>query len=285
VIRCDEAGAVGDGNEGANVVEEVDEEKDEYYFEGATAQSGGDVEVKGCGLDCGEVVGNGLPVDLMAEDAEQGGGEDSDEHGGSDAKDLEDCDEKETEDREYGRRGVKVAEGDRGGRAGDDDAGVAESDKGDEETDASTDCSVELVGDRGDEALADARKSQCEKDDTGEEDGSEGGLPGNTHAFNNSVGEVGVEAHARGEGERVVGKSSHENAAEGGAEAGGSGDCGEGHAGFGEDGWVDEDDVSHRDEGGEAGENLSAPIGGMGGEAEVMLKACADGGQVRLLFG
>ncbi len=119
----------------------------------------------------------------------------------------------------------------------------------------------------------------------GEEDGSEGGLPGDAHAFDDGVGEVGVEAHAGGEGERVVGERSHEDAAEGRAEAGGGGDGGEGHAGFTEDGWVDEDDVGHRDEGGEAGEDLGAPVGGVVGEAEVVLQASTDGHQVRLQFG
>jgi len=116
------------------------------------------------------------------------------------------------------------------------------------------------------------------------------------HGFDDSVSKVGVEAHAGGEGEWVVGECSHENAAEGGAEAGGGGDGGEGHAGFREDGWIDEDDVGHRDEGGEAGEDFGAPVGGVGGESEVLgeslrkslgmplLGAGADRCQVRLLW-
>jgi hypothetical protein len=103
------------------------------------------------------------------------------------------------------------------------------------------------------------------------------------HAFDDGVGEVGVEAHAGCEGKRVVGERSHEDAAEGRAEAGCGSDCGEWHAGFGEDGWIDEDDVGHRDEGGEAGEDLGAPVGGVSGEAEVVLETGADGGQGGLL--
>jgi hypothetical protein len=141
------------------------------------------------------------------------------------------------------------------------------------------------MGDGSDEALADAGEGEREEDHAGDEDGAEGGGPGDAHAFNDGVGEVGVEAHAGREGERVVGGRSHEDAAEGGAEAGGRGDGGEGHAGFGEDGRVDEDDVGHRDEGGEAGEDLGAPVGGVVGEAEVVLETGADGDQVRLLFG
>ncbi len=65
---------------------------------------------------------------------------------------------------------------------------------------------------------------------------------------------------------------SHEDGAEGGAEAGGDGDGGERHAGLGEDGGVDEDDVGHGDEGGEAGEELGAPGGAVVGEAEVQFE-------------
>ena len=211
---------------------------------------------------------------------------------------MQNGDEEETEDGEYGGRRVEVAEGDSGGGAGDDDAGIAESDEGDEEADASADCGVELIGDGGEEALPDTRVGECKEDDAGEEDGAEGGLPRDVHAFDDGIGEVGVEAHAGRESERVVGEGSHEDAAECGAEAGCGCDSGERHAGFGEDGRVDEDDVGHRDEGGEAREDLGAPVGAVGGEAEVVgkslgdslvnsflsfLRVGADGGQVGLL--
>jgi hypothetical protein len=136
---------------------------------------------------------------------------------------------------------------------------------------------VELVGDGAEEFLADASEGEQKEDDAGEEDRAEGGLPRDAHAFDDGVGEVGVEAHARGEGEWVVGERAHEDGADGGAEAGGGGDGGEGHAGLGEDGWVDEDDVRHRDEGGEAGEDLGAPRGVVGGEAEVLFEASEHG--------
>ncbi len=87
-----------------------------------------------------------------------------------------------------------------------------------------------------------------------------------------AIGEVSVEAHAGREGDGVVGECSHEDAAEGRAEAGGGGDGGDGHAGLAEDGRVHEDDVGHRDEGGEAGEDLGAPVGAVGGEAEELVE-------------
>ena len=281
VVGGDEAGALGDGDEGADVVEEIDEEEDEDDFECADVKCAGDVEVEGGGFDGGEVIGLGLPVDLVAEDAEECGAENADEHGGADAEDLQNGDEKEAEDGEDGLRSAQVAEGYGGGHARDDDARVAKADEGDEETDAAADRSVELVRDGGDEALADAREGEGEEDGSGEEDGTEGGLPGDAHAFDDGVGEVGVKAHAGGEGEGVVGERSHEDAAKGGAEAGGGGDGGEGHAGLSENGGVHEDDVGHRDEGGETGEDFGAPVGGVAVEAEVAFQTSANGHQVR----
>jgi hypothetical protein len=268
---------LGDGDEGADVVEEIDEEKDEDDFEEADMEGSWDIEMEGCGFNGGEVVRSGLPVDLMEDDSEECCGEDADENRGSHAKDLQDRNDKEADDGEDGCGSVKVSEGDGGCGAGDDDAGVAESDEGDEEADASADGCMELVRDGCDEALADASYSENEEDDAGEKDGSEGGLPGDAHAFDDGVGEVGIEAHAGSEGEWVVGGCSHENAAEGRAEAGCGGDGGEWHAGFGEDGRVDEDDVGHRDEGGESGEDFGAPVGGVGGEGEVLLEIVDEG--------
>jgi len=81
VVWCDEAGALGYCDEGADVVEEVDEEEDEDDLEGADVEGAADVQVEGGGADGGEIVGRGLPVDLVAEDAEESCGEDADELG------------------------------------------------------------------------------------------------------------------------------------------------------------------------------------------------------------
>ena len=75
----------------------------------------------------------------------------------------------------------------------------------------------------------------------------------------------------------IVGERAHEDGAEGGAEAGGDGDGGEGHAGLVQDGGVDEDNVGHGDEGGEAGEGLGAPRGAVMGEGEVSFQARLQG--------
>ena len=168
-----------------------------------------------------------------------------------------------------------VAQGNDSRGAGHDDASVAESDKGDEEADASSDGGVELMRDGSDETLTDACVGKGEEDDSGEEDGAESALPGNAHSFNDGVGEVSIEAHAGGEGDGIVGESAHEDAAKGRAEAGRGGYGGQRHTGLRENGRVHEDDVGHRDEGGEAGEDLGTPVGSVAGELEVAFEAFA----------
>ena len=144
-----------------------------------------------------------------------------------------------------------------------------EADEGDEEADAPSDSGVELVRDGGEQTLADSGEGEGEEYDAGEEDGSQGGLPGDAHLEDDGVGEVGVEAHAGGQGKGVVGDGSHEDAAEGCAETGGGGDGSDRHSSLREDGGVHEDDVGHRDEGGEAGEDLGAPVGVQVSKSEV----------------
>ena len=196
MIGRDETGTLGDGDEGAYVVKQVDEEEDKDDLEGADVKGSAEIEVKGGGADGGEVEGSGVPVDLVTEYAEEHGAEDADEHGGADAEDLKDGDEEQTEESKRGLRGAEVAEGDRGCGAGDDDAGVAEADEGDEEANAAADGSVELMGYGGDQTLAYTGEGEQEEDDSGEEDGSECGLPGDTHFEDNGIGEVSVQAHA-----------------------------------------------------------------------------------------
>ena len=273
VVVGDEPGALGDADQGADVVEEVDKEEDEDDFERVHAERAADVEMEGGVADGHGVEGGGRVLHLVEEDSGGERGEHADQHGGLDAVGLEHGDQKDAEDGELRGVRVQIAQRDGGGGAGDDDAGVEQADEGDEKADAARDRRVELVGDGGEEPLANAAEGKQKKDDAGEEDRAERGLPGDAHALDDGVGEVGVEAHAGSERERVVGQRAHQDGAEGGAEAGGGGDGGQRHAGLREDGGVDEDDVRHGDEGGEAGEDLGAPRRVVGREAKVSFQA------------
>src|ERR1700733_574567 len=148
--------------------------------------------MEGGGADGGEGVGGGLVVELVEEESGEHGAEDSEEHESSDAEDLQDGDEEQAEDGEGGLRGAEVSQGDDVRGIGHDDAGVLEAYECYEEAYATPYGCVELVGDGGYEALADSGVGEQEEEAAGEEDGSEGGLPGDAHSLNYGVGEVGV---------------------------------------------------------------------------------------------
>ena len=102
---------------------------------------------------------------------------------------------------------------------------------------------------------------------------AKGHLPWDAHAFADRISEVGVESHARRQGNRTAGKHAHQDAADGGRQTRRSDDGLEGHAGFLKDGGVHEDDVRHRDEGRESGQNFGAPVGAERVEFEIAFEA------------
>lgn len=86
------------------------------------------------------------------------------------------------------------------------------------------------------------------------------------------VGKEGVEAHARREGDRVVGDQAHHGGTDGGGQAGRDEDRALVHAGFAQDAWVHEQDVGHGPECRDPRENLGAHIGVVGFELKQLFQ-------------
>jgi hypothetical protein len=124
--------------------------------------------------------------------------------------------------------------------------------------------------------LADAGGGEREKDDSGEKDRAEGGLPGDVHLEADGVGEVGVEAHAGRERDGIAGDDAHEDGAEGGERQVAAVTAARGMPVCREDGRVDQDDVGHGQEGGDAGQDLGAPVGPQAREFKIALAGGAD---------
>ena len=104
-------GLLADGDQRADVVEEVDEEEDEDDLEEADVQGGGDVEFEGGGGEVAQAVGLRRPLGDAGQQSDDGGGEDTDQHGGAHAPGQQGGDEQESEE---GERGALVASGCRG---------------------------------------------------------------------------------------------------------------------------------------------------------------------------
>ena len=75
------------------------------------------------------------------------------------------------------------------------------------------------------------------------------------------VGEEGVQAHARCQRDRIVGDDAHDCRADGGCQAGRDKHRAFVHPGFAEDARVHEEDVGHRQEGGDTRKNLGSHSG------------------------
>ena len=133
---------------------------------------------------------------------------------------------------------------------------------------AAGDGDLEVAGDGLEELPSDARDGEEKEDEAGVEDEAEGGLPWDLEGAADGEGEEGVDAHARGEGDGVVGEEGHEGRHEGGGEGRGGDEGALVHAGCRKDARVDGEDVGHGGEGGDAGDDLAAGIRAMGLELE-----------------
>ena len=204
VVGRDEPGALGDGDQGAEVVEEVHEEEDEDDLQQALVERAADIELEGGGGERVEAAGGGRPVRQAQCPGEGGGGEHADENGAADLLHFQRHHQDQAEERQRGGGIADVAHADEGLRVAHHQARVAEADEGDEEADAAGHRGVKLVGNGAQNHLPDARRGEREKEDAGEKDRSQGRLPGDVHLDADGVGEVGVEAHAGGQRDGIA---------------------------------------------------------------------------------
>ncbi len=94
-------------------------------------------------------------------------------------------------------------------------------------------------------------------------------LPGHVHFEAHGVSEVGVQAHARRERNRIARDNAHQDRRESRREASGRGGCGQRQPGIGQDCRIDQHNVGHGQERRDAGQDLRAPVGSQVGEFKV----------------
>ena len=108
------------------------------------------------------------------------------------------------------------------------------------------------------DGLAQAAQNEQQDDDALKEDDAHGDVPVAAAHGGGNAGDHGVDAQARGAGERTVGKDAHADGHDAGAQTGGAGERAAVDAGAGEYRRVDGDDVGHRKERGQARADLGA---------------------------
>ena len=159
-------------------------------------------------------------------------------------------------------------------RAGriDDNPGPLQPDHRHQQADPGRNRMLDRTGNRDDEPLSQADSCRDDEQSAGESDGAERSLPGDLHAHHDGIREEEVVTHRRRHGDRIVCEEGHQRRRKSGGEAG----CGEHgalvHAGRAEHGGLHEDDVGHRQEGGEAGQHFGPDGRAVRGEREATLE-------------
>ncbi|MNF84530.1 hypothetical protein D3C84_668980 [compost metagenome] len=156
---------------------------------------------------------------------------------------------------------LEVAQAHQGRLVIDDDTGVVQGDQRQEQADTGSNGRTQWQRNAVDDPLTDTKDRQQEEQHRRNEYRTQGHLPGVAHVQDHGVGEEGVQAHARCEGDRVVGDQAHGRGADGGCQAGRDKHRALVHAGLAENARVDEQDIGHGQEGGHARENFGADIG------------------------
>ena len=156
---------------------------------------------------------------------------------------------------------LEVLIGNKGGIAVHDQLCVLQADECNEQADAHADSALQGHGDGIEDGLTHIGQAQHDEDDALHKNGHQGQLPAVTHGQDDRVGEVGVQAHAGSQSERVVGQQSHQGSANERCQRGGDQDRIGIHARSGQDAGVDRKDVGHRHKGGDTCHELGLYIG------------------------
>jgi hypothetical protein len=207
----------------------------------------------------------GIPAEEEAQDRHR---DDADQDRAAHAQAVEGHDQHESQHRHDRGRFVQVAGLDQGRLAGHHDAGVLQRDQGQEHAQADRDRHPQRARDAVHDHGAQAEDGHQDEQAAGQEHRAQRRLPRHLHAQHHGIGEIGVQAHPRGHRDRVVRVQTHHRAAERRHQAGGHEHGFLGHAGVAEDGGVHEDDVGHRQEGGQAGQHFGAGVAAAFAELE-----------------
>ena len=150
-----------------------------------------------------------------------------------------------------------------------------QADQREEQADSCGDAELEIEWDGVDQPFAQRREGDQKEQEAGEKHDTERELPIAAELRHHGEGEIGVEPHAGRERDGVVGVEPHDGGRERGGKAGRDEHGAVVHAGLLQDRRVDEHDVGHGQEGGEAGAELGGHRGAGGGKAEIAV----DGAQ------
>src|SRR5215475_7891377 len=148
-----------------------------------------------------------------------------------------------------------------------------------EQTDAGRDRELHVPRNGVDDVFADAEHRDEEEHHARAEHGGERLLPRVLVREHDREGEEGVESHAGRQRDRIVGVEAHHQRAHRRRDAGGNEHGALVHAGIAENLRIDEYDIDHGQERGDAGDQLGADVGAVLAKAEIAVEERPLGGR------
>ena len=188
----EQSGAFAHRHERPDVVEHIDEQKYEDDFEETQAQRRAHIQLQRSRRESQEAIRLRIPRHQSSRDSHRRGQHDSDQHGGRHTSGEQCGSRQQTKHSQQRMRIVQVAQGHQRGGMWHNQARVAESDEGDEQSHAGRHRRIKLEWNRGYDQLADACRGQNQEGHAGDKYSSQGRLPGNPHALDDSVSEISV---------------------------------------------------------------------------------------------
>ncbi|MNI57158.1 hypothetical protein D3C73_1122020 [compost metagenome] len=202
----------------------------------------------------------------------EGNGDDADEDRTEHFVIAEDGDHQEAYGREQWARFAQGAELDQGGRAINDDARSFQTDQTEEQTDAGAHGEAQADRDAVEQPFANPREGQNHEQHTGDKHRTKRGFPVVAHGADHGISEERVQTHARRQADRPVRVQAHQQAAQCSGDTGGDERRAVIDPGVSHDVRVDENDVGHRDEGSQTGNQLGLHRGAMQAEFKQALQ-------------
>ena len=199
-----------------------------------------------------------VPADELGDDAEQPSAENAPQDVAGHPVAVHDGHGHQADDRQGHLRRGEGAQVDQRRGVVHHDPGIGQAHQGNEQADAGGDAHLQVLGHIIHEGLAELAEGEQNEDDALHEHGRQRDGPGILdallgHGHADRVGEVGIQAHAAGQGDGVVRVEGHEQGAEGRRDGCGREHRPRLHARCGQDGGVDGQDVHHGQEGDGAG--------------------------------
>ena len=146
------------------------------------------------------------------------------------------------------------------GRIGHNNTGAFERNQRQKQADTGGNRHFQRHGQSIHQSFAHFKQAENNKNNARHKHRAQRHLPGHAHAFDHRISKISIQAHARRQGNRIIGQHAHHKAADGRSDASGHKHRPDIHAGFRQNQWVDNDDVAHGQKSGQAGEQFRADI-------------------------